>query len=80
MLTISFSQEAADTLAKESPNTISFQMDVTKKDDIQKAFVLVSSKINDKEGLWALINNAGTIFFKTKVTFLLNNRRRKKKK
>ncbi len=46
---------------KEAPKIQAFQMDVTKKEDIQRALQVVSSRLSDREGLWALINNAGIV-------------------
>ncbi|XP_014776247.1 retinol dehydrogenase 7 [Octopus bimaculoides] len=38
-----------------------FLMDVTKKEDIEKAEKLVRSKLPNDTGLWALVNNAGIL-------------------
>lgn len=61
VLAACLTQAGVDQL-KENPkfNGVAFQMDVTKRKDIEKAVEIVSKEDNG-EGLYALVNNAGIL-------------------
>jgi NAD(P)-dependent dehydrogenase (short-subunit alcohol dehydrogenase family) len=60
VLAACLTQEAVDELNKVK-NVVAFQMDVTKKESIEQSFAGVVNTHCGKEGLWAVINNAGIL-------------------
>lgn len=55
-------QQGANELAQSTSSRVTtFTMNVTKQDDIEKAYDMIKKALPDGQGLWGVVNNAGII-------------------